>query len=247
MPRSDSLYLSAPSLPAYDVDEANRLVDKAFDSRGWLVIDASNSTTHSLDKLRHAIFTTFTTDHIVTSTAMKSGTPFAELAARAAVTKYRLYIAVFPDGPAAKAAPANAEEQAARDHIANYIWRQCTPTNRKAWLQSELADSRLVVLETKVYSTDPGVAPEPGRYVTDVDQAMLDFLEQKVFEDVRRKMVEADQWLATFMQRNPNIAVPASKKAKAALRAAVDSAIHANPTYVKETLAVTAGDDISAE
>lgn len=241
MPRkAESLRITQPNPPAYDVAEANRLIDEAFEGQGWLERDLHNEPMHSIDKLRHAIFTTFTTNHVVTSTGATARRTFQEMVAAEAVTKYGLYVELFPDGPAAQAAPATEEESAAKDYIANYIWKQTTPTNRNAWLQKELAESGLVVLEAKIYGDDPTVPPQPGRYVTNVEQAMLDFLEHKVLEDVRKKVSEADQWLATFINRNPDIALPAARKAKAALKSAVDSALHANPSYV-ETLSITTG------
>lgn len=246
--KAESLRITAPSVPAYDVDEANRLVDEAFAGRGWLLTDESGETYHAVDKLRHTLFNAFTTDHIVTTAAVKAGkSTFNEMAAQAAVPKYRLYIELFPNGPGAQQPPTSPEEHAAREFLVGQIWRLCTPTNRKAWLQNELAASNLVVLETRVFSDDPGVAPEPGRYVTNVEQAMLDFLEHKIFEDVRKKLAEADQWLATFAQRNPDIALPAAKKARAALKAAVDSAIHANPAYIKSSLPSATSDETDDE
>lgn len=50
-----------------------------------------------------------------------------------------------------------------------------------------------------------------GRYVTDVESAMMDFIENKVLADVQKKLVEADQWLATLMVRNPELAMPAGR------------------------------------
>jgi hypothetical protein len=241
--KAESLRIPSPKPPSYDVDEANRLIDQAFEAQGWLISD-EGETEHDIDKLRHAIFTVFTTNHIVTSTAAGAKqASFNELVQEAAVTKYRLYIELFPEGPASQNPPENDEEQAAKDFLANYVWKQSTPTNRKAWLQGTLAESGLVVLEAKVFSSDPGVPPEPGRYVTNVDHAMMDFLEHKVFEDVRKKLAEADQWLATFGARNPDLALPAARKARAALKAAVESTLHANPAYVRESLELVAGDD----
>jgi hypothetical protein len=229
------------------VDEANRLIDKAFESQGWLITE-DGETQHDIEKLRHAVFMSFTTNHIVTAAAAgNSHRAFNELVAEAMVTKYRHYIELFPEGPGAQNAPATEEEQAAKDYLANYVWKQTTPTNRKAWLQSTLAESGLVVLEAKWFSPDPGVPPEPGRYVTNVDHAMLDFLEHKVFEDVRKKVAETEAWLVTFYARNPEIALPAARKARAALKAAVDSVLHANPAYVRETREVGVGDDESID
>lgn len=242
--KAESLRIPAPQLPSYDRDEANRLINQAFDQQGWLITDELGETSHDLDKLRHAVFVAFTTNHAVTSVAAGSSRRgFNELVAEKAVTRYGLFVELFPSGPAAQQPPTSEEEEAAKDHIAKYLWGLCTPTNRKAWLQKELADSGLVVVDTKVYSDDPTVPPQPGRYVTNVQQAMMDFLEHKVFEDVRKKMTETDQWLATFMLRNPEIALPAARKAQTALKAAVDSALHANPRYVRETLALTVGND----
>jgi hypothetical protein len=99
-----------------------------------------------------------------------------------------------------------------------------------------LAASGLVVLETTKFAEDTTKQNEMGRFVTDVESAMLEFLENKVFEDVRRKINEADAWLATFMKRSPGISITASRKAKAALKSAVDSAVHANPAYVREMI-----------
>jgi len=246
MPRkAESLRIPSPEPPSYDTDAANRLIDEAFESQGWLVVE-DGEVKHDLTKLRHAMFVAFTSNHVVTSVAASNRRAFNERVAEAAVTKYRLYIELFPRGPAAEHAPRTEEEQAAKEQLAKYIWSQSSATNRKGWLQTALAESGLVVLETKVFSTDPGVPPEPGRYVTNVDHAMLDFLEHKVFGDVRKKLGEADAWLATFYARNPDIALPAARKARAALRAAVESVIHANPAYVRETLALTSGDDEDA-
>lgn len=248
MPRKlESLRLPRPNPPGYDLDEADRLVDEAFEGQGWLLKD-DGEVSHDVDKLRHAMFMAFTTNHIVTTVGGGSGRKnFNQLAADAAVTKYRLYIELFPNGPGAQAPAASKEEQAAKDHLAKYIWQQSTPTNRKAWLQRELADSGLVVLETKVTSEDPGVPDQPGRYCTNVDHAMLDFLEHKVFEDIRKKVSEADAWLQTFAERNPNIALPAARKARSALRAAVDSARYANPAFVRESLSLPSSDDADDE
>jgi hypothetical protein len=237
--KAESLRIPSPHPPSYDTDEANRLIDLAFESQGWLETDGFGETSHDLNKLRHAVFMAYTTNHAVTSVAAGSGRrTFNEMVQERAATKYGLYVELFPDGPAAQNPPASEEEQAAKDYIANYLWKLSTTTNRKAWLQRELADSGLVVLETTKYPDDPTVQPQAGRYVTDVEQAMMDFLEHKVLEDVRKKMAEADAWLATFMHRNPDIALPAARRAKAALKAAVDSAVHANPAYVRETLAL---------
>lgn len=243
MAKAESLRIPAPKVLTYDLDEANRLVNEAFQSQGWLVTDISGDTFHDTDKLRHAMYMAFTTDHVVTT--MASGTnrrTFDRLVSEAAVTKYGLYIELFPNGPGAVSGPVTEEAQAAKDHISTYVWKQCTPTNRSAWLQRELADSNLVVLETRVMPTDPAMSPQPGRYVTNVEHAMLQFLEEKVLEDVRKKIHEADEWIATFTRRNPDIALPAARKAKAALKAAVDAAVHANPAYVRESLALTTGD-----
>jgi hypothetical protein len=245
MPRKpESLRIPSPNPPSYDIDEANRLIDQAFESQGWLDTGElfGGGTSHNIDKLRHAVFVAFTTNHAVTSVAARAGRrTFSELVQELATTKYGLYVELFPHGPAAQSAPSSEEEQAAKDYIANYLWRLSTTTNRNAWLQRELADSGLVVLEAKVYSTDPTVPTQPGRYVTDVESAMLEFIEHKVLEDVRKKVSEADEWLATLMLRNPEIALPAARKAKAAIKAAVDSARHANPAYVRETLALGGG------
>jgi hypothetical protein len=239
----ETIRITAPSIPPYDIVEANRLIDQAFESRGWLLTGDDGEPVHDMEKMRHAVFVAFTTEHIVTSTNAKSGRrAFDQQVAEAAVTKFGLYVEVFPDGPAAKGAPASAEEQAAKEQIAAKLWSLCTSTNRKGWLQREVGPSGLVVLETKVFSDDPTTPPQAGRFVTNVDHAMMDFLDHKVFEDVRKKLLEMDAWLGTFYQRNPNIALPAARKAKAALKAAVDSAAHANPTYVRESLALTSGD-----
>jgi hypothetical protein len=240
----DTLRIPTPQPPSYDVPEANRLIDQAFASQGWLDTNDLGESKHNFDKLRHAVFVAFTTNHIVTSVAAGNGRRTLDnLVNERAITKYGLYIELFPNGPAARSAPASEEEQAAKAYIADYLWKLTTPTSRNAWLQKELADSGLVVLETKLYPTDPSVLPQPGRYVTNVDAMLIDFLEHKVLADVRKKVNDVDQWLATLMLRNPNIALPAARKAKAALKAAVDSAVHANPTYVRETLALTAGSD----
>lgn len=248
MPRKNEILRIPPAQPpAFDIAEANRLITAAVASQGWLLDPDGTEPIHDVDKLRHAVFTSFTTNHIVTSTATRrSRKAFNELAAEAAVTKYALYVEIFPEGPAAQSPPGNEEEQAAKDWLAAYLWKLSTPTNRRAWLQSELDQSGLVVLETKVYPEDPTTPPQPGRYVTDVDQAMLEFLEHKVFGDVRKKLSETDAWLATFYKRNPGIALTASRKARAALKAAVDSAVNANPQYVRETLELATGDEDTA-
>jgi hypothetical protein len=243
MPRkAESLRIPRPIPPAYDPDVVDGLIDQAFESRDWLVADMLGETTQDLDALRNEMLRIFMAQHAVTSVATnRSRKTFHDLVQEKAVTKFALYCEVFPDGPAARGAPASEEEQAAKEHLANYLWKQSTTTNRSGWLQKALADSNLVVLEAKVYATDATVPPQPGRYVTDVELALLDFIETKVIGDVRRKIDEADAWLATLMSRNPNIALPAAKKAKALIKAAVDSAVHANPTYVRDTMAITSG------
>jgi hypothetical protein len=240
MPRkAESLRIPSPNLPSYDTDEANRLIDKAFDSQGWLDTNEFGETSHNLDKARHAMFVAFTSNHAVTAVAAgKSRKELADLVQERLVTKYGLYVELFPNGPAAIGAPTSEEEQAAKDFIADTLWRWSTTTNRNAWLQKELADSGMIVLEAKKFSTDPTVAPQVGRYVTDVESAMMDFIENKILADVQKKMGEADQWLATIMLRNPELALPAARKAKALLKAAVDSAHHADPNFVRDTLAI---------
>lgn len=244
MAKAESLRIPAPQRLSYDRDEANSLINEAFDQVGWLQTAENGDTAHDLDKLRHAVFVSFTTEHAVTAIASKSGRQsFNKLVAEKAVTKLGLYVELFPNGPAAQHAPESEEEEAARDYIAKYIWNLTTPSNRKAWLQREVADSGLIVLETKVYPEDPTIPRQPGRYVTDVEHAMLEFLDHKVFEDVRRQLSETDEWLSTFIARKPEIALIASRKARAAIKAAVENATHADPNYVRDSLAITAGTD----
>lgn len=237
MPRkAENLRVPRSQPPSYDADAVDQLIDEAFDREGWLLTE-NGEVAHDHDTARHAMFTAMTTNHAVTSVSVgRSRKTFADLVQERAATKYGLYCEVFPHGPAAAGPPQSEEEQAAKDVIANALWRWSTTTSRSGWLQKELGDSGLVVLEAKVYSLDPAVPTQIGRYVTDVESALLDFLETKVIADVQKKIGEADAWLATLMSRNSNIALPAAKKARALMRSALDNAMHANPTFVRETL-----------
>jgi len=248
--KAENLRIPVPKPPTYNVEEAHRLIDEAFKNQGWSHDDGGEEIRHDIDAMRQAIFHAFTTSHVVTSTAVgENKKAFNEFVSAVAVTKYKLYTEVFPG--AQHGGGRSPEEIAAKEFIADYIWRQCTATNRSGWLQKALAESQLVVLDTTVHSEDPQVPPQPGRYVTNVDHAMLEFLDNKVLADVQKKMQDMNAWLAVFYRRNPEIAMKASRKAKAAIKAAIDSSPNANPTWVRENLALNVagqnGDTDSAE
>src|SRR5688572_16012886 len=138
--------------PAYDLAEANRLIDKAFDRRGWLETNQDGTVVHDLEKMRHAMYMAFVTNHHVGDIASKTNRrTFSDLVQERSVSKYELYVEVFPDGPGAGPIPPTAEEQGAKDHIADQLWKLCSAANRSGWLQKELAESGLLVIETKKF------------------------------------------------------------------------------------------------
>lgn len=237
--------------PRYDVERANDLIDEAFADRGWTIEDAeSEDTAHDVGAMRAAVFEAFANNHVVRTPRQLPQRAMARELARRAVTKGELYREVFPMGPGAMTQADTPEEEAARNFLTTEVWKLCGPS-RSSWVQKQagVSGSGLVLCETKVERTrtseETGVT-EPGkdlgRFLTDSPKLILDYLvANKIMASLSRKADDIDKYLEEVERRQPAVAEQIARYAKAETRAALAKIKHADPAWVRETLALEVG------